>query len=219
VGIGLWSNSNLGATNIPMVGYWAKTGTNSGPESIQVNWSPAGSAAYYLTSFSGTDANVSAVNPEDVSTFRQDTNANTCTPPSPQTGSYTILANDIVLSLIGFNSTFDLPVSTSSSGPDQELMHTLLAAPAGGAEAYANIHGFNGFTGPVVALAAQGPTTTVWTWSACVNTAGNAGIYTVALKGGAGLGGSAKRKHPPYIIKNRAPTKPGIIRVSLEDYR
>jgi len=220
-GTGLWNNSNLGTTNVPMTAFWAKTGTNSGAETITCTQSPAGNFAYAIFSFTGVDVNVTAANPEDASTFFQDTNANTGTSPTPVTGIYSLAnANDIVLTAIGYNSIFDLPNNASSSGPDQESMGTQITAPggAGAVKAFANIHNFSGASGTIVGLSIQASVKTIFTWSSVVNGAGNAGLYTVALKGGAGLGGSAKRKHPPYIIKNTHQPKPGIIRVSLEDY-
>jgi hypothetical protein len=126
--------------------------------------------------------------------FKQDTNANTntCTPPSPQTGTYSLgIINDVVLSMIGYNSVFDLPNITSSSGPVQQSMSGQLGSSAGAVIGFANFSiAFSGSTAPLAPLAIQSNVNTTWTWTACVNTAGNAGIYTVALKGGIGLGGA-----------------------------
>jgi hypothetical protein len=95
-----------------------------------------------------------------------------------------------------------------------------LGSSAGAVIGFGNFSvGFNGASAPLAPLAIQASVNTTWTWAACVNTAGNAGIYTVALKGGFGLGGVAKRTQPPFIIKNTNRPKPRIIRVSLENYR
>jgi hypothetical protein len=187
-GTGVWSNSNLGVTNVPVRAWWAKTGANSGAETITVTTSSAAAVVYYLASWAATDVNVSASNPEDTSVFKQDTNANSCTNPSPQSGTYSLgVTNDIVMSLISYNSNFDAPNLTSTSGPvQQSLTGVLGAAPisAGAVSGYANFSGaFTGSTGTLAPLAIQASVNTTWTWSGCVATAGNAGIYLVALKG------------------------------------
>jgi hypothetical protein len=198
-GQGVWSNSNLGITNVPQTAYWAKTGAHSGAETVTCTTSVAGNVSYSLSSWAATDVNVLAANPEDTSVFRQDTNANSCTAPSPVTGTYTLsVANDIVMTMIGYNSTFDLPNNTSSSGPLQQSMHGAGAGGNGAFKEYANFSGaFSGSTGTLASIPPQAGVATTFTWSACVNTAGNAGISLLALKGVA----TAKVRHYSQVIK------------------
>jgi hypothetical protein len=102
---GLHSNSNQGFSNALMTGYYAPTGTHSGAETVTLTWGGS---------------------PEDSSGFHEDTNANSCTSPSPVGPTLTINSvSDIVISLIDFNTTFDLPNSPSSSGPTQGMQSTL----------------------------------------------------------------------------------------------
>jgi hypothetical protein len=76
-GQGVWTNSNLGTTNVPQTAYWAKTGAHSGAETVTCTQSPAGNVTYVLSSWAASDVNTGAANPEDSSVFKQDTNANT----------------------------------------------------------------------------------------------------------------------------------------------
>ena len=202
-GQGVWSNSNLGVTNVPQTAYWAKTGAHSGAETVTCTTSAAGNVTYGLSSWAASDVNVTAATPEDASVFRQDTNANTCTSPSPVSGTYSLsVTNDVVLSMIGFNSVFDLPSQTSTSGPVQQSFIAEEGAGSNGAiEGFANFSGsFSGSTGTLAPLAIQSSVHTTWTWGSCTSTAGNAGIYTVALKGPL----VAPTQQPaPYIINYR----------------
>jgi hypothetical protein len=63
-GTGLWSNSNLGAMNIPMKAYWAKTGANRGADTVTVTTS-VGAVTYTMYSWAATDVNVVTTTPKD----------------------------------------------------------------------------------------------------------------------------------------------------------
>jgi hypothetical protein len=175
---GLHSNANQGFSNALMTGYYAPTGTHSGAETVTLTWSGGGTTRLFpLMSYSSADVNFSGGSPEDSSGFHEDTNANSCTSPSPVGPTLTInSAIDVVISLIDFNTTFDLPNNPSSSGPRQmNIIDTHDWT-------YASLTAWNGASG-TLATVPTGSQATTWTWNGCVSTAGNAGIFSVALKG------------------------------------
>jgi hypothetical protein len=183
VGSNTHSNSNQGIT-AQMVGYWAKTGSNSGAETVTLTWSSGGTARLMpLSSYAATDVNVTATNVEDASAFHEDTLANTCGSPSPTIGGGSApnlltlsQTNDIVISLLDYNTTFDEPSGSSVSGPTQNTIAVSRHYY------FASLTGWNGSTGTLSAVS-TGSQTITWTWGSCVGTAGNAGLLTVALKG------------------------------------
>jgi hypothetical protein len=216
VGSHAHTNSNQGIT-AQMVGYWAKTGTHSGAETVTLTWSSGGTARLMpLSSYAATDVNVTATNVEDASAFHEDTNANSCSSPSPTIGGGSApnlltlsYANDVVMSLIDYNTTFDEP-NNSSSGPTQNVIAVSRRYY------FASLTGWTGSTGTLAAVSA-GSQTITWTWGSCVGTAGNAGIYTVALKNGSTATNPncifvICKYHPP---KQREPILDGIAPIWL----
>jgi hypothetical protein len=188
---GLHSNSNQGFSNALMTGYYAPTGTHSGAETVTLTWSGGGTARLFpLMSSSASAVNFSGGSPEDSSGFHEDTNANSCTSPSRVGPTLTInSASDVVISLIDLNTTFDLPNNPSSSGPTQRNVidtHDWT---------YASLTSWNGISEPL-ATVPTGSQATTWTWNGCVSTAGNAGIFSVALKG---VGANPARHHSQVI--------------------
>ena len=174
---GLHSNANLGFSSALMTGYYAPTGTHSGAETVTLTWSSGGTTRLFpLMSFSSADVNVSS--PEDSSGFHEDTNANSCTSPSPVGPTLNISNSaDVVASLIDFNTIYDTPNSPSSSGPTQRTIIDTRGWT------YASLTGWNGITG-TLATVPTGSQSTTWGWGSCVSTAGNAGVFQVALKSG-----------------------------------
>ena len=199
---GLHSNSNQGFSNALMTGYYASTGTHSGAETVTLTWSSGGTTRLFpLMSFSSADVNFSGGSPEDSSGFHEDTNANSCTSPSPVGPTLTISnASDVVISLIDYNTIYDEPNNPNSSGLTQR---SVIAARGW---TWVSLTGWNGITG-ALATVPTGSQSTTWGWGSCVNTAGNAGIFSVALKGI----GAKPIRHYSSITKFKPRSQPNSV--------
>jgi hypothetical protein len=116
-GCGSWSNATISFSNLQVCFYWAKTGTNSGSETVTPAFSSGGTAKLiYLTSWSGADVDATAANPEDTSIYA----ANGACAGGISTGSFTLgTANDVLLSLTPYDYALEIIQSPNARGRER----------------------------------------------------------------------------------------------------
>jgi hypothetical protein len=187
--------------------YYAHTGLSSGSDTVSFNIATTGNSFVVEAWDPGDVANTGS--PVDQSCFAAGTmptgtnNVSICSIQSTRTNDifeYQFKGSDFFLTSFGLPANG--PTVTKYTNPDSYTGFYVNATLG---------------TSPILLIPSGAPSTTALSMSITNTTSGTAhfGAQLVTLLSGAS-GGAAKRKHPPYIIKNRVPTKPGMIRLSLE---
>jgi hypothetical protein len=181
-GCGTWSNTELSFSSLQVCAYWAKTGSNSGAESVTLGWTGGTGTAELIgmTSWDSTDVAVTASNPEDTSIYTPNSD---CTGGPLTSGSFnTTSSGDIVVSLTPYDWVFVGIQSPNSSGPTQAVFGMLDQF------GWASLTAISGVSGTVVPTSA-GTHTINWTYNTCPGSfSGASAVYTIALKGGSPAG-------------------------------
>jgi hypothetical protein len=189
--------------------YYAHTGSHSGSDTVTLS---ASNTVAFVGSYAASDV-IGTGSPADSTCFATGTvptsnsSFTTCSITTTQTND---VYNYMVNTSVGASCNFTA-VTGATNGPTVQI--DALANTA--CNQYLVNDNFS-----TNLLIPSGPPQTVTLGFNSTNSGGSAGTFGVQIVTLLpGNTGSAKRKHPPYIIKNRVPTKPGIIRVSWEDYR